>query len=55
MPTPFGWKPAPCSHTRFGAVDEGMMREAAEKLAALHQADSGSKLSPVVVALTKAN
>jgi len=42
-------------YRRFAIVDEGMMREAAEKLSALHQAGTGSKLSPVVVAFTKAN
>jgi hypothetical protein len=36
-------------------VDEGMMREAAEKPAALHQTDAGKKSARVVVALSKGN
>jgi len=42
-------------YRRYAIVDESMMREAAEKLAKLHHADTGSKLSPVIVAFTKTN
>jgi integrase len=41
-------------YRRYAIVDEGMMRDAAEKLAALHQADTGKKAAPIVVALAKA-
>jgi len=41
-------------YRRYAIVDEGMMREAAEKLAALHLTDSARKSSRNVVTLSKA-
>jgi hypothetical protein len=40
-------------YRRYAIVDEDMMREAAEKLAALHQAEGNSKGRPVVLAMRK--
>jgi integrase len=40
-------------YRRYAIVDEGMMREAAEKLAALHQADIGKKSSSAIVAIAR--
>jgi hypothetical protein len=38
-------------YRRYAIVDEGMMREAAEKLAALHLADTGDRrISNLVIA-----
>ena len=41
-------------YRRYAIVDEGMMREAAEKLAALHLTDSAKKSTQNVVAFPKA-
>jgi integrase len=42
-------------YRRYAIVDEGMMREAADKLAALHQADTSKRTAAVVVAFPKGN
>jgi integrase len=42
-------------YRRYAIADESMLRDGADKLAALHQADTAKKLSPKVVPLAKGN